>query len=363
MGASIFICYFRAVLKSPMDDLNEILTEILEKHDVPSVAAAVVVDGELCAAGAVGVRKRGDDTPVTVNDKYHIGSCTKAMTATLAGVLVERGLLSWETPLLEVFPELDIHPGYQPVTLKQLLSHTAGMPAFTDSETEDPELVKTVFSADGMPMNDRLEVVVPTLLCRGPRTLPGSTFEYSNMGYVTAGAVFERVTRTSFEILLQTEVFTPLDLTSAGFGAAGTAGQVDEPWGHVPEPVEPGPNADIPPVLSPAGCVHMSVADFARHAAFHLSETPKLVSKKTLEVLHTPVLDDYALGWGVLGSDWAPGKLLGHAGSNRMSHAVNLLAPALGFAIVTATNLGTEVGSEALDDVVQTMKRHFLGVK
>ena len=346
-----------------MDDLSEILTEISEHHDVPSVAAAVVVDGELRAAGAIGVRKRGDDTPVTVNDKYHIGSCTKAMTATLAGILVERGLLSWETSLREVFPKLDIHPGYQPVTLKQLLSHTAGMPAFTDSEAEDPELVNLVFGADDTPMNDRLEVVVPELLRREPRTPPGSTFEYSNMGYVTAGAMFERVTQTPFETLLQTEVFTPLGLTSAGFGAAGTPGNIDEPYGHDPEPVEPGPEADMPPVISPAGCVHMSVVDFARHAAFHLTGAPKLVSKETLELLHTPVLDVYALGWGALESDWAPGKLLGHAGSNNRSKAVNLLAPALGFAVVAACNTGVDAGSEALDEVVQTVKRRFLGVK
>ena len=97
-----------------MENLNEALAEVLEKHDIPSVAAALIVDGELRAAGAVGVRKRGDSTPVTVNDKYHVGSCTKAMTATLAGMLVERGLLSWETPLKDVFTDINIRPGYQP---------------------------------------------------------------------------------------------------------------------------------------------------------------------------------------------------------------------------------------------------------
>ncbi len=346
-----------------MEDLNDLLTEVLRQHDVPSIAAAAVVDGELYAAGAVGVRKRGDDTPVTVNDRYHIGSCTKAMTATLAGILVERGLLSWETTLREVFPEMDIHPGYQPVTLKQLLSHTAGLPAFTDPKAEDPELIETVFGADGVPMNDRLELVVPALLCREPRTPPGSTFEYSNVGYVTAGASFEKLTQTPFETLLETEVFTPLGMTSAGFGAAGRAGTVDEPWGHAPEPVEPGPEADNPLIISPAGCVHMSVTDFARHAAFHLTGTSKLVSEETLEVLHTPVSDNYALGWGVAERDWAPGKLLTHAGSNNRSFAANLLAPALGFAVVAACNSGVAEGTEAVNDIVQAAKRRFLNVK
>ena len=74
-----------------MENIDELLWGALEGTQVPSLAAAVIVDGELHAAGAAGVRKRGDATPVTVNDKYHIGSCTKAMTTTLAGILVERG--------------------------------------------------------------------------------------------------------------------------------------------------------------------------------------------------------------------------------------------------------------------------------
>ena len=335
-----------------MDNLSEALAEILEQHDVPSLAAAVVFGDEIHAAGAVGVRKRGDDTPVTISDKYHIGSCTKAMTATLVGIFVERGLLSWETQLKDVFSELDIHPGYQPVTLKQLLSHTAGLPAFTDPDAEDPELVDTVFGVDGVPTDDRLEVIVPALLCREPRTTPGSTFEYSNMGYVTAGAILEKLTQTSFETLLSDEVFTPLDLTSAGFGAAGTPGKIDEPYGHGPEPVGPGPDADNLPFFAPSGTVHMSVTDFARHAAFHLTGTPKLVTQETLELLHTPVLDDYAFGWKIVERSWAKGKALTHQGSNTLNFASVWIAPALDFAAVGVCNLGTEEGFIAADAAI-----------
>ena len=62
-----------------MEDLSGVLTPLLGEYDVPSLAAAVVYGSEIHAAGAVGVRKRGDEMPVTVNDKYHIGSCAKAM--------------------------------------------------------------------------------------------------------------------------------------------------------------------------------------------------------------------------------------------------------------------------------------------
>lgn len=59
--------------------LNELLTPFLAKYDLPAVAAAVVKDGKIVAAGAVGTRRAGQDIPVTIEDRFHIGSDTKAM--------------------------------------------------------------------------------------------------------------------------------------------------------------------------------------------------------------------------------------------------------------------------------------------
>ena len=342
-----------------MEDLRELLKPLLDETDVPSVAAAVVFGSEIHAAGAVGVRKRGDPTPATVNDKYHIGSCAKAMTATLAGVLVERGVLSWETRIKDVFPEMVIHPGYEPVTLKQLLSHTSGMPAFTDSDEEDEDLVQIVDVYDVAPTEHRLRVL-PAVLAREPKASPGTRLLYSNMGYVTAGAMLEQLTQAPFETLLERELFAPLGITSAGFGAAGTPGQIDEPWGHGPAPVEPGPEADNSLVLSPAGTIHMSVRDLARHASFHLTASPKVVGDETYELLHAPVLEGYALGWGVVKRGWAKGTAWTHQGSNNRSFATVWIAPALNFAAVGVCNIGTEAGFEAADRAVSVSIRRYL---
>lgn len=334
-------------------DIADLLRAVLAETGVPSVAAAVVLDGKLHAAGAVGVRKRGNETPVTVNDRYHIGSCAKAMTATLAAILVERKLLSWETTLRDVFPTLTMHPTCEEMTLRQLLSHSSGLASFTDSEAEDPDLVKIVFGTYETPMQGRLEVVVPALLSREPHTSPGTAFNYSNMGYVVAGAVLEALTQTSFETLLQREVFGPLELTSAGFGAPGTPGEVDELYGHNPEPVEPGLDADLPRVLALAGTVHMSITDFAKHAAFHLSGEPELVSRSTLELLHT--WDAFALGWGVVETAWAEGQAWTHAVSNGMSYAVIGIVPAKRLAVVGVCNLGTDEGEAVCSHVFKTL--------
>ena len=103
---------------------------IRKKHDLPALAVVVVKDGQICDRVAVGIRKWGDPTPVTTNDIFHIGSCTKSMTATLAAILIDEGKLRWDTTIAGVFPELKgrMDKQYETVTVEQLLHHCGGVP-------------------------------------------------------------------------------------------------------------------------------------------------------------------------------------------------------------------------------------------
>src|ERR1700743_2970691 len=72
-------------------DLRPLLDPILRKHDLPALAGAIVTSKGLQAVGVVGVRKYGASVPAELNDQFHLGSDTKAMTATLLAMLVEEG--------------------------------------------------------------------------------------------------------------------------------------------------------------------------------------------------------------------------------------------------------------------------------
>ena len=98
---------------------------ICKKHGVPALAVVVVKDGQICEREVAGVRKSGDAAPVTTNDVFHIGSCTKSMTATLTAMLIEEGKLKWDTTIVEIFPELrgKMDRQYEAVTIEQLLHH------------------------------------------------------------------------------------------------------------------------------------------------------------------------------------------------------------------------------------------------
>ncbi|HVK09197.1 MAG TPA: serine hydrolase domain-containing protein [Gemmataceae bacterium] len=345
---------------SEVRDLADRLEPIRRRYKVPALAGAVVRDGKLTALGAVGVRRAGHAEPVTPADLFHLGSCTKAMTATLCARLVRQGKLRWNSSIAEVFPDVApiVGEAYRAATLEHLLTHRAGIDeGFAFSANIWPK----VWELTG-PL-DRQRVELMKLVLQGdPGTPLGTQYAYSNCGYAIAGAMCERVTGRPWEGLMRELIFDPLGMTSAGYGPPGTAA-VDQPWGHRLgfwigqwTPMPPGPKADNPAVIGPAGGVHCSLADWAKFVALHAGGADgdgSFLPTDTFRVLHSPTLGgDYAFGWSVLERDWGGGKVLMHNGSNTMWMCVVWLAPRRGLALLAATNLGTGLASAACDAAV-----------
>src|SRR5258706_7313309 len=90
----------------PPRDLSPLLAPILGKHGIPGMAAAIVDGERLTALGVAGVREAGKPEQATTADCWHLGSCTKAMTATLCAMLVEDGKLRGEPTVGEAFKDL-----------------------------------------------------------------------------------------------------------------------------------------------------------------------------------------------------------------------------------------------------------------
>ena len=82
--------------------LNDTLEPLRIKYGLPALAGAVAVKGRIVAAGAVGTRVHDRKIPVTLDDRFHLGSDTKAMTATIAGMLVDEGKLRWDSTVGEI---------------------------------------------------------------------------------------------------------------------------------------------------------------------------------------------------------------------------------------------------------------------
>ena len=112
--------------KSGDSDFAQILESIRQNENLPAIAASVIIDGDIYVKAAVGTRKYGTENWVTIDDKFLIGSCGKAFTATLAAILINEGLLQWDTNVGEVFPEIKMHPEWESITIQQLLTNRSG---------------------------------------------------------------------------------------------------------------------------------------------------------------------------------------------------------------------------------------------
>jgi CubicO group peptidase (beta-lactamase class C family) len=321
----------------------------------PGMAAASARRGSAGRLLVDGERQIGTGVAVTESDQWHLGSITKSMTATLVGRLVEAGAVRWDDTVGETLRDVapQMNEAYRPATFRHLLSHRAGLQgnlplgefgkfsrAIADAREERKAFVRLALS----------------MTPQGPMT---STFEYSNNGYVVVGAMLEARLGKSWEELIQAQLFSPLGLASAGFGAPGHAGAIDQPVGHAMGapgtglkafPVG-GPITDNVVALGPAGRVHMNLNDVLRYLGVHRDATDYL-RRDTWHTLHTlPFGGGYALGWEVR-KDGA----LSHSGSNTLWYAHVLVDASHGIAAVAAANDGDAMRvapalSKALNEV------------
>lgn len=231
-------------------DLSADLDKRLKfREGVPGIVALKIEGGKVVAKGAAGIRKLGDETKVEVEDKFHLGSCTKAMTATLAAVLVEKGKIKWDSTIGDILKEKWVHEEYRGVTLTQLLSHTGGCP----KSPPGPLWLELTLSPKTKPMKQRVKLA-KGVLSEKPSYKPGTGYEYSNTGYAIAGIMLERVGGDPWEKLMEEEIFEPLKMTSAGFRApASGRRRTDQPWGHkLGIAIPPEPEGDNPDAIGPA---------------------------------------------------------------------------------------------------------------
>jgi D-alanyl-D-alanine carboxypeptidase len=301
---------------SAAPDMNAIAHTLLDDSGAPGAAVAVHNE-DRTHIGVAGTRMHGRDAPVERGDLWHMGSNTKAMTATLVARLVEQGVARWDMTIGEVLGGLDIgvHADLAEADFAALLTHRSGMAANAGPITSVRLAGR---DSDRDAAADRLVYARAVLGSPGG---PVGEFLYSNAGYVIAALMLEQLTGETYEALMAREVFEPLGMDSAGWGPPGVSGAADQPRGHRPgllgfSAIEPGAMADNPPAMNPAGRVHMTMSDLMRFLEVHrrgsAGEDTGYLLAESFERLHTPA-GDYAMGWGVRDD----GTLI-HSGSNTM---------------------------------------------
>lgn len=322
--------------------LADLIGGLREEKKLVGLAAVVTVDGQVMASAADGERMIGSGVPIELGDRWHLGSVTKSVTATMVARLIESGRMRWSDTVGERFPDVPVHEDWKPVTLRQLLTHTAGAPANFSF------LVRLNQPAAGVERTRARRDAVAGVIAEEPTHPPGERFAYSNVGFTIAAAMAEAATGESWEDLVTREVFEPLELAGAGFGPPKSPSPAfDQPRGHRSAfgwKTGMSDDADNTPIMGPAGSVHMTLVDVSKYATEHLRGelgAGGLLAAETYKRLHTPELGDYACGWVVKRPTYdIPHTVYWHNGSNTMWYALVVFIPGKNMAVAVASNDG-----------------------
>jgi CubicO group peptidase (beta-lactamase class C family) len=309
--------------------LDGLLPAALERSRIAGATVSVVHDGALLTARGYGWADTGADggEPVPVDPArtlFRPGSVSKLVTATAVMQLVESGDVDLDTDVAE-YLDFDVPRAFDdPITLRHLLSHTAGFEervAGTIGGEEDTVDLRAALATDP-----------PEQVYR-----PGTTPAYSNYGNALAGYVVEHVSGEPFEQYVQEHVLERAGMTSSTFVQPLPADLRDRMSRGYPTASEPAVPFEVVGV-PPAGALSAPATDMAGFMLGLLGEPTgdPLLEPATLELMRQPALDEDALGTLAAGDRMALGffqedrnghRIVGHGGDTNVFHAHLQLYP------------------------------------
>jgi CubicO group peptidase (beta-lactamase class C family) len=255
----------RRKLASAFPAIDAYVAEAVSRDAVPGFAFGIVIDGELVHAKGFGVRDVLGRAPVDADTVFRIASMTKSFTAMAILQLRDAGQLALDDPAERYLPELAALPyptwDSAPITIRQLLTHSAGFPEdnpWADRQIAANDAFESMVKREGISFS----------------SAPGVALEYSNLGYALLGRIIEAVSGERFPAYLRAHVLAPLGMTSTACFERDVPrdrlahGYSLDRGAPVEQPNPPDGSQDS------AGCLYSSIRDLARYAAFHLAAWP-----------------------------------------------------------------------------------------
>lgn len=319
------------------------LDELRATHHVPGAALAFLVDGKIYEL-ASGVLHRDIGQPVTTDSVFLCGSIAKIYTATMIVQLVDEGKLDLDAPVIEVLPEFGVPDpeATKTITIRQLLSHTAGLTNDFNLDTGrgDDCLAKFVEAARDVPLD------LP----------PGTAYSYGSVGYVVLGRIVEVLTGTTWDQAILDRIAAPLELErtmTLPEQALRFRTAMSHLPGDGPDP-DPAPAWDLMPrSVAPAGRIISSAGDMVRFAQMHLAggiapDGTRLLSASGVAAMQRREIDcpdkwtvsgdGVGLGWVL--NDWNGVGGFGHDGAAIGQYGYLRIVPSAKVAVVLLTNGG-----------------------
>ncbi|WP_082121040.1 serine hydrolase domain-containing protein [Dyella japonica] len=326
------VCLAPAAMGSPAALDHAVSTKIdsdvqavLQRTGTPGATIAIYRDGEVLYRHAYGLSDLERKTPATVSTHYEIGSITKQFTAAAVLQLQEAGKLDINATLATYLPDA---PHAKEVTLKQLLSHTSGMPEYLDGPDVEQWAVKPA----------TFDQIMARIKDKPLDFPPGSRWSYSNSGYALLGRVIEVTSKESYEHYVKSHLLAAAGMTHTYTVAdeAQLAGMA-KGYRHTDGKLEPAPTIHDT-VGWAAGNLVSTVDELERWNV--ALRSGKIVRPADYALMSTPVpgSTDYGLGLFIDTLDEQP--RIGHTGGSFGFTTSNQYFPKQGLQVIAFTNVG-----------------------
>jgi CubicO group peptidase (beta-lactamase class C family) len=320
--------------------LDELIEPMLRTARIPGAAIAIVADGATVFAKGYGYRDLSAKLPLTAATVYPIASTSKAINATLLGMLVDDELLAWDAPVRRYLPHFALKdPLISPlVTVRDLIVMRTGLPRHDWAHTEEPL--------------DRAELV------RRLRHLELSAgfrerFQYNNLTVTTAGHIAEAITGRSWEELVQARILAPLGMQAC----FDMPDHHDVTFGYHENgsrQLQVTQRLETSVTAPSGGALHSTVESMARWVAFNMSDgrwqDRVLIRPQTLHEIRSPQIvmpnnpagrksnATYAMGWTLDSYNGCP--RLSHGGYLHDVNSEIVMFPRERIGIVAFVNFG-----------------------
>ena len=339
---------------------SKVIDSIRKYRNIPGLVYAVFSSDKLLDTACIGNKRIKVKDPVRWTNRFQIGTATSIYTSFVAAQMVKEGKISWNTTVIQVFPQLDgkIMKLYNKITLKQLLSQRAGLPEYMEQSDH-----REIHSLPGTPEQQRVSLV-SIILKKKPKLILDSVTDasYSLAGVCIAAAMLEKAGKKPWEKLVEDYISKPLKLNlQFGLPAAKDSTQ---PWGHWDIYYSITTHRDdywgqFFPAIAPAGNISISMPDYISFIQQYLLALQKQKSILDNEMAKTLLFSQpfYGIGWANV--RWNDLNIAFMNGRAPLYSSYIELIPEKNIAMVVLCNSGTSDGRSVTMKVGHLLREYY----
>jgi CubicO group peptidase (beta-lactamase class C family) len=308
------------------EEVDEFVTNYMERNGLPGASIAVVKGGKLVYEKGYGHDSEGK--PITEKSLFRIGSSSKPFTSFAVLQLVDEGKIQLDDPVIKHLPEVQLDDTrWKDVTIRQLMSHTSGIP--------NPIIV---------PPASNLKAGVERLNDWKLQSNPGEKYYYSNANYWLLAHLVEEVSGIDFPQYLNQKIYSPLGMDDSLTTVNSTDFVKGLPKGYVTTYGTAIPWTELEAMDMGAGSVISTASDMGKWLSMHTNEgknssRQKVLSKELLEESYSKQSgsDKYGLGWSLSSPSVKPARI-SHSGALSTYQSQQDIVPSSGYAVVVLLN-------------------------